>query len=274
MENQFDSSSRQGQPEWEAPPPPQSFEPENEPAQMSEAATLGNIFFEPGNTFEDLRRKPRFILALLIIIGVFTAFNFLFIQKVGEDRIRRAMVEQLDKNPQIQSLPPEQKQKQLDISMTIAKYIRYAFPIFLIVGFAVGSLIYWLAGKAMGGNGNFWHGVSVFVYSSFAPTVILMLANIVVLFLKSADDIDFAASQRGLIHANPTFFLDAKAMPVLATLLGTIDLFQIWGWALAAIGLHKVMKISKGSAWSVVLILALLGVAWRVVSALMSGNPM
>ena len=37
--------------EWQAPPPPEKIEA-GEPAQMSEAATLGNIFFEPGRTFE------------------------------------------------------------------------------------------------------------------------------------------------------------------------------------------------------------------------------
>jgi hypothetical protein len=49
---------------------------------------------------------------------------------------------------------------------------------------------------------------------------------------------------------------------------------MIWGWILAAIGFHKVMKISKGSAWGIVLILALLGITYRIVSAYFSGNPM
>jgi len=36
--------------EWQAPPPPEKIEA-NEQAEMSEPATLGNIFFEPGRTF-------------------------------------------------------------------------------------------------------------------------------------------------------------------------------------------------------------------------------
>ena len=68
-ENMQEENSIQDQEtsEWQAPPPPEKIT-EPEPAQMSEAATLGNIFFEPGSTFEDLRRKPRFIMALLIMI--------------------------------------------------------------------------------------------------------------------------------------------------------------------------------------------------------------
>jgi hypothetical protein len=260
---------------WEAPPPPANPPvQEEEPAQMSEVATLGNIFFEPGRTFEDLRRKPRFLMALVLLIIAITTYTFLFFSKMGDERMRRSMVEQMEKNPRMDSLSAEQKQQQIDIGMTITKYVRFAIPIFIVIGFAIGGLLYWLGGRIMGGSGNFLHGMSAWVYSSFPPTMIAMLANIVVLFLKSADDIDIASSQRGVLQANPSFLIDGKSMPVLATILSTFDFFQIWGWILAAIGIHKLSKISKGAAWGVVMIIALIGVAYRVLSALMSGNPM
>ena len=52
-------------PEWQAPPPPEKIV--QDPPQMSELATLFNIFLEPGRTFEDLKRKPRFIIGALLI---------------------------------------------------------------------------------------------------------------------------------------------------------------------------------------------------------------
>jgi hypothetical protein len=67
--------------------------------------------------------------------------------------------------------------------------------------------------------------------------------------------------------------VNGKSAPVLATLLSTIDLFAIWGWVLAAIGLRVTNRLSSGSAWALVLILALIGIAIRVVFALFSGNP-
>lgn len=262
--------------EWQAPPIPEEINrrDEQEPPQMSEAATLGNIFVAPGDTFADLRRKPRFILALLIMMILTTAFQFLLAGKMGEERMKSAVLEQMEKSPQVAGLSAEQKQQAAATNIKIAGYVRYLFPVFLLVGVAIGALIYWGAAKAMGGEGGFLHAVSAFVYSSLPPTVVAMLANILILFLKSADEIDIGSSQRGLIHANPSFFIDGKAMPVLATLLSTIDFFQIWGWVLAAIGLQKLMKLSKTSAWTIVLILALVGLAFRIVSALFSGNPM
>jgi hypothetical protein len=187
--------------------------------------------------------------------------------------MKRFAEEQLEKSPQAASMKPEQKQQAVEINLTIFKVVKYLLPLFVIIGFAIGGLVYWLAIKAMGGSANFLHAVSIWVYASFPPTVVAMLANILILFLKSVDDIDFAEGQRGLVHANPSFFIDGKTMPVLATVLGTFDLFLIWGWILAAIGLKKVGKLSGGSAWAIVLIIALISLAFRVISALFSGNP-
>ena len=255
--------------EWQAPLPPEKIEAPEE-AQMSEAATLGSIFFEPGKTFQDLRRKPRFVLASLIILIVLTAFNFLFIQKIGYEKIVR---DRLEANSRVQQLPTDQKEQIIQQqSGPVWKAIGYAAPpvVVLIIIF-VGGLIYWLGGNAMGGDAKYLHGVSVWVYSWFPPFVISMILNTVVLFLKSADDIDVMTSQSGLIKANPSMFIDGKTQPVLNALLGSIDLFAIWGWILAAIGLRIVAKISSGAAWAIVLILALIGVALKVVSALFFG---
>lgn len=259
--------------EWQAPPPPASEVAEIEPPRMSEAATLGNIFFDPGETFEDLRRKPRFIFALIIILVISTAFQFVFVSRMGEERFRRSMIEQMDKNPQTQNASPEQRQQGIEMGMKISGFVRYLIPVFIVVFFLIGSLLYWLGTKAMGGSMSFMQGVSAYIYSSFPPTVVMMLANFLILFLKSPDDIDILASQRGLVQANPSFFIDGKSMPALATMLSTIDLFQIWGWILAAIALRKMGKLSAGSAWAIVLIIALVGIAFRVFQAYMSGNP-
>ncbi len=245
----------------------------SDPPQMSEVSTLANIFFEPGRVFEDLRRKPRFILGSILIALLFTAYVFGLTSKVGEAGIRRAVMEQLDRSPQGSSMSQEQKENAVSINLTIQKYTRFAMPVFVFITLLIGGLIYFLAAKAFGGNGGFLHGLSVWVYSSIPPTVIGMIANFLVLMLKSADDIDLTASQRGVIHANPGFLLNGKEMPVLTTIVSTIDVFMIWGWILAAIGLRITNRLSSGSAWAAVVIVALVGVLFRVVMAFIGGNP-
>ena len=145
--------------------------------------------------------------------------------------------------------------------------------VFRFEGLVIGSLIYWLGSKLMGGSAGFMQALSVWVYSSLPPTVISLLANFVVLFLKNPDDIDIATSSRGVIQANPSMLMDGKETPVLTTLVSSIDLFAIWGWVLAAIGLGVVAKLSKGSAWGIVAILALVGITLRVIFSLINGIP-
>jgi len=258
--------------EWQAPPPPEKITPA-EPAQMSELATIGNIFFEPGRTFEDLRRKPRFIIATIIISLLATAYAFGLYYKVGDAGMRQFAMEQLDKNAQTSGMDSAAKASAVDLQLKIGTFIRYLLPIFVAVFMLIGGLMYWAGSKAFGGTGSFMHSWSVFLYSSIPPTVISSIANFIVLAFKSADEIDIGASQRGVIHASPSILLDGKTMPVLTTVVGTLDLFMIWGWVLAAIGLRITNRLSSGSAWAVVIIFALLSTLFRVVSSFFSGSP-
>lgn len=256
--------------EWQAPLPPEKIEA-SEPAQMSEAATLGNIFFEPGRTFEDLRRKPRFIFALILIALLVTAYSLGLQYKIGESGLRTYIADAVEKRAP--NLSAEQKTAQVDMQMKINSFTKFAVPVFVIIAMFIGGLLYWAGAKAFGGDGGFLHAVSVFTYSSLPPTVVGMIASFIILAFKSADDIDLGLSQRGMLNANLGFFVNGLQTPVLATLLATFDLLAIWGWILAAIGLRVTNRLSKGSAWAVVIIIALIGVAFRVFSAFFSGNP-
>lgn len=255
--------------EWQAPPPPEEIAP-TETAEMSEVGTLTGIFFEPGRTFEDLRKKPRFLLAGLIVILLVSIFQIAYIQKIGFEAIVR---DRIESSSRTRDMTKDQKDTMVaQQSSPIVKAISYgAVPIVMIIVFVIGGLLYWGGSNAMGGTSSFMRGVSVWVYSSLPPTLLFTVANFLVLFLKNVDDIDIGRSQQGLIQANPGFFIDGKAQPVLAALLGSLDLFSIIGWVLAAIGLQKVSKISSGAAWALVLIIGLVGVTLKVVGALFFG---
>lgn len=242
--------------------------------QLSLLQTLIDIFLEPSKVFEDLRRYPRFLVAALIPAILVGAFGFFFIQKVG---MQRVVKEQLE-SPFMQQIPEDQKKKMLEDAKETsipAQLLQNSFGVIaFLIAFVICALLYWGGANAMGGSANFWHALSVTFYSLMPPTLIVMVGNLIVLFLKAAEEISLADSQRGLIKLNPGFFIDGKASPVLATLLGSIDVFQIWGLILAAIGLKAVAKISSGSAWGVVLTVFLIGLAIRVAGALLFGAAM
>ena len=245
------------------PPSPEMI-PAEEP-QMSEFGTLANIYIEPGNTFEDLRRKTRWILAMLITIAGMSAFQISFIEKVGFEKVMRG---NLENNSRIQRLPDDQREALIQQqSQPIVKKVTYIItPVLLLIGLFIGGLLYWGGANAMGGSIGYFKSLSVFVYSTFAPWLVWELANIIVLFLKAVEDIDLKGGQGGLVNANPNLFLSLNDSPALRALMGSFDLFVVWGLVLAAIGLQKIAKLSSGAAWATVLfvqvILITLKVGW------------
>jgi len=263
------NAMHENSPDWQPPLPPEKIVPED-PPQMSEVATLGNVFLEPGRVFEDLRRKPRFLIAAIIISLLVTAYSFGLYYKVGEPGFRSFYSQQIDKNPQGASVTGEQRNQMVDMYMTIGTVTRYVMPVLVLLFLLIGGLIYWIAAKAFGGSGNLMHGISTWIYASFPPTVVSMLASNIILVFKDVDNIDIAASQSGVVNANLGFFIDSKANPMLFALLGTFDFFMIWGWILAVIGLQTTMRISAGSAWTVTIILALVSLGFRLVGAAFS----
>ena len=100
----------QNEAEWQSPPLPEDIINAEEPAQMSEIGMLGSIFFEPGATFEDLRRKPRFLIAGFLCILLISLFQMAFIQKLGFENIVKA---RLESNSRFQQQSEADKQKSI-----------------------------------------------------------------------------------------------------------------------------------------------------------------
>jgi hypothetical protein len=250
--------------ELQAPPP--AREQVEEAPQMSEPASIGNIFFEPGNVFDDMRRKPRFLLATLLVVLLISIFQIVFIEKVGMENIVSARLESSERT---RDLSKDQKDAILkQQGGSIAKYVTYAVtPLAILITMIIGGLLYWGLSNAMGGSNTFLGGLSVWAYSGVPPAVVFFIGNMLVLMLKSVDDIDIANSQGGLLKASLGFFVDAKTSPVLSAFLGAFDVFTIWGWILAAIGLQRVAKISSGAAWAVVIIIGVIGVGIKTIPA-------
>lgn len=256
------------------PPPPEIIDEPKEKASMSEVGTLVNIFFEPGRTFEDLRKKPRFILGALIIAILAMTVGFALQAKIGDEGLRSSISQQIEKSPQASAMSDEQKGAAIDMQIKIAGVVRYLVPVFVLVFLAIGGLCYWLGSKLFGGTGGFFHGLSVWVYSLLPPTLISTLGNLIVLAFKPVEQIDvLTAGKKGVLQANPGFLFGPDSNAVLVTLITTLDLFSIWGWILAAIGLRITNKMSSSSAWTVVLIFAAIGVLFRLLGALFSGVP-
>jgi Yip1 domain len=261
--------------DFQAPPPPPFPEAPapSEPA-LSTGETITSIFFEPGRVFESMRERPRFLIAGLICIAFYMAFSITFLQKVGYERVVREAVEN---GPRSDQMTPEQKEAAIRVqSSPIVKGITVAVgPIIIAVIFAAGAGLYLLGSMLMAKQISYKQALAVWAYSALPPTVLAMIINVILIFLKSPDEYDIvSASRRGLVKANLSFLADAKAAPILYTALGAVDVFAFYGLFLAALGLRKVGKMSSGSSWGIVLGIWILGVLIRITFAAIFGQGM
>ena len=238
---------------------------------MTTPQTLANIFFEPGRTFESLRRRPRFLVAALVMAVLSTVFTVALFEKVGYEKFMR---EQLENNPRAEQMSSEQKEQALRIQNSpVVKGLTYFSPLLIILAiFAAGGALYMLGAMLMGGAMSYRQGVAVWVYSSLPPSILLLLANFLILLLKPGEDLDPTTPGGNLARANLSLLMDAKASPVLAALLGSFDLFTFYGLFLGALGLRKVGKLSSGAAWTVALGLWLVGILVKVAWAAAFGR--
>ena len=247
--------------------------PNRPPEQTASAQeTFTAIFFEPGRAFAALRERPRFLVATLIVMATFLVYNFLFTQRIGYENIARANVEN---SPQAASLSAEDRERAIEMQMrpTIRALGYVSVIISVALAFAIGSALYMLGAMAMGGTLSYRQALSIWAYSSLPPALVKTIGDVILLFIQSPDQIDIVRSRGGLVHANLSLLVDISAHPVLGTLLGAIDLFAFYGLFLAATGMRQIARLAPPVAWMVVLIVWGLGVAVRLLIALLFNVP-
>src|SRR5215475_8423380 len=98
------------------------------PGRINHLGRILGVFFSPKPTFEDIVRRPTWVLpvVLMTVLGLLTAF-FLN-QKVDW---RDVAAKRIEDSPRAANLSAEQKEKQIDMSAKISPVVSYCFGVFL-----------------------------------------------------------------------------------------------------------------------------------------------
>lgn len=243
--------------------------------KMPTANTLVNIFFSPSEVFRNLRRHPRWLVALLIMSALSATYINLFQYRLGPDRVANFAIDKALEMPMMN----EEMRKGVEDTRaeTLADnrnpVIRASQAVTGLAssffGYAFLALIFMLFALAMGGKINFWQALSATIYAAFPVAVIRFILNTLILFLRDPADIHPILGQYTLIQDNLNFLVTAAEHPVIFTLLGSLSVLGFyWVW-LNAVGLKNAgEKVSGTIGWSssilvyVVLILISAGMAY------------
>lgn len=227
--------------------------------RMSTPATLANIFFSPGEVFQNFRRHPRWLAAVLIMVALSATYNNLFLQRLGTERVTNFAIDKTLEMPMIANNDDARAQVEKGRADALAQaknpavrasqlFSGFAGSIFL---FTFLALIYFLFALAMGGKINFWQAFAVAVYASLPVAIIRFALNTIVLYLKDPIEIHPILGQQSLIQDNLSFLVASAEHPVIYTLLASFSLLGFYWLFLNAIGLKNAgEKVSSTAAWT------------------------
>lgn len=247
--------------------------------RMSTPATLLNIFVSPAETFQNLRRHPRWLVAAIIISVLSTLFLNLFMYRLTPERVANFAIDKTLELP----IMNDQARRQVEagradaIAQNKDPILRSGQAVSGFIGnvfkYAFYALIFFVFAMAMGGRINYWQAFSVAVYSLFPVAVIGYVLSSVILFLKDPVDIHPILGQGNLVQDNLGFLFNPGESPALYAFASHIGvLWFYWVWLLATGLKNAGEKISGSIAWTIALVIfAVLMVVGVVFSYLFSG---
>lgn len=221
------------------------------PQQIGAFGRLVGAIINPRPTFEDIARKPSWLLPLLLLIIVAVATTVVIGQRIGwQTVIEKQIAQSASAQRRMDQLTPEQRAGVIAQQAKFAPYVGYIFAVLL---FTIPALIF--AAVLMGifnatssAALNFKTSFGV-VTHSYMPFVIASLLGILIMYLKQPDQIDL----QNVLASNAGAFLSSDAPKWLLALCTSLDLFSFWMLGLMAFAYSvvrpKKITFSKGLTW-------------------------
>jgi Yip1-like protein len=228
------------------------------PAAESQAAIspIGRIFgvlFSPKPTFEDIARKPSWILPVILT----TVLSIIAVIALNQRMNWREYIsDQLEKNPKAAQMSAEQKEKQVDISAKVTVYVVYAVGALapIVMAVLIGAILMGAYNLLGGAGASFSQSIAIAAHSGLVGLISTPIF-LLVLFLRPAGTID----PENPVVTNLAAFLPEESAKWLVTLCKSLDIFTIWTLILIAIGFAAVNPRKLKGAKSFVIVFGLWG---------------
>lgn len=233
------------------------------PAPMSAMEKLSGIFYEPTRVFQNLKPHPRWLAAFLVISSVSVIYAAAFTQRLTPERIVSYTADKMAATPFI---PPEAVQRAREEGLEQAKNpvqrvgtaIKTFVGVFAFMAFL--AALYMLGVLVFGGRINYWQSFAALIYASLPVVVIQKLLSLILLYIKSVDDIHPLMGQESLVQDNLGILFSPADHPVLFVAASAIGILSFYGLWLKATGLRNAgQRVSKAAAWGTAITFWLVG---------------
>jgi len=216
-------------------------------ASISPLGRIVGVLFSPKPTYEDIARKPTWLLPV-ILLAVFGAVVAVGLnQKMNW---REYVSQQIEKNPRAAQLPADQKERQIEAGAKFAPYTAYIFgiPAPIVIVLIIAGIMLGTYNLMAGAGVNFKTSMAI-VSHAFVPVLLGNLIFLLVIFLKPPGTIDL----ENPVATNLAAFLPEGVPKWLDALGKNIDVLVIWITLLIAIGFAAASpkKLKGGKAFTI-----------------------
>lgn len=220
---------------------------------MSEGKRLVSAFFAPTSLYEDLRQRPRWVVPLLVVLGVVVATSvfshFLINPEVRMEAIRESM-------PQGFELTEEQLQTMQETRDTRMLIGLAVTAVGLVAGFFIYSLILWGVFAVFGGKVGYSHSLSIVSYSGLVVALGMIIISVLAVVLQR---VDITASLAFLPFIERGSFWYAVA--------ARISFFAVWRTLLIGEGFSVVAGLKRNKSYPLAL------AVWLALTFIQAGFP-
>jgi hypothetical protein len=228
--------------------PFQQDRPISEPARLGPFGRLTGTLLSPGETFQDINRKPTIIAPIVIAILTAVALSLFVSWQAKPDwkQIARSVITRQNEKLGVNA-PPDQVEKQVEISATIDKFLPVVYAISTPIVFLIGAGVLALGMLLMQAQTTFKKILSVFSWVNCSVglvNAIVAMASLMVRDPQSLRAQDFF-NPWGIAPTNLSYLLADNAASALRSLASFIDFFGIWRLALLIIGLAAIAATRK-----------------------------
>lgn len=235
------------------------------PASMAAIARMIGVLSNPKKTFEDIVRKPSWVVPVVLLTLFSIAVSVAINQRTNW---REYISQQMKKSPQAAQLPPDQKAQRVEAGAKYAPIVAYVIGIPApVVVVLIVALVMMGAYNLLGGAGARFGASLGIVAHAFIPSFISSVILLFVLYLRAPGAVDL----ENPVATNVAAFLPDRSAAWLVSLCKSIDIFSIWVLVLVAIGFAAVNpKKLKGSkpymiALAVWAVFVVLRVGWALI---------
>lgn len=209
---------------------------------------LFGLYTDPGESFADIVKRPRFWIPLVIMVSLSVGFTAVWLQKVDAAEFVKTMLEESGRWDQI----PADRRAEILESAAGSFSVRawpgavLGAPVVILI---VAAVMLFVFRFFYSGEVTFAQAMGVVAWTYMAVGLVQTPLMLLVMFMKG----DWNVNPREVLQANLTLLVSKESVgKALYTLLGCLDLFSSWILGLLTLGFSRAIKCPFASAlWGV-----------------------